>query len=269
MKSLKKVLFFLVLLTLCDLLLRKGFIAFFLPFQLPYNLNVLLVYTLFALAACWLTKRFAHSDKVTLSDLGIDLNRANQSDFIIGFFVGVILWGVVAMCQAYSAGFSWVLRPDVSMLSMLYGLLFIFIADLGTELYTRGYPLSKLESGIGAKAAIVFMLVIEVIKGFAYNPIGDELFVYAVLIPCLHIVFFSIIYFKTKRLGASLGIHTGANFITISVFDLREIQEGQAIPPGLFQANTALENLSIPALQIPWVGMAMLFSIAVYLWWNK
>ena len=35
-------------------------------------------------------------------------------------------------------------------------------------------------------------------------------------------------------MGAALGIHTGANFVTISIFDLRTEQVDQAIPSGFF-----------------------------------
>ena len=93
--------------------------------------------------------------------------------------------------------------------------------------------------------------------------------IYAIVIPVLHVIFFSIIYFKTRRLGASLGIHTGANFITISIFDLRVEQTGQLIPAGVFQSDTSLENLSVHALQMPWVIMALMFSVIVYCWWKK
>ena len=203
---------------------------------------------------------------MSMNDLGISLSRRNQFEFIVGFFVGVGLWGIVSICQSFSADFSWVLRPDFDPLTLIHGLLFIFVADLGTELYTRAYPLSKLGAGFGARMAILIMVLIEVGKSVGYN-YGSDLLLYAVLIPVLHIVFFSIIYFKTKRLGASLGVHTGANFITISIFDLRPAQPGQAIPAGLFQADTGLESLSVHALQLPWVVMAILFSAAMYFWW--
>ena len=196
------------------------------------------------------------------------MSKPNQFDFLIGFLVGVVLWGIVSLSQSYFAGFSWVLRPDFNAITLIHGLVFIFIADLGTELYTRGYPLIKLEEGFGAKMAIAIMVFFEIFKSFAYSP-GGDLFYYAIIIPVLHIVFFSIIYFKTRRLGASLGVHTGANLVSISIFDLREEQSGQIIPSGIFQADAELENLSIHALQIPWVVMATLFIVATYIWWVK
>ena len=268
MKPLLKVLSFLAILFLLDFLLRKGLIGHFLPFSLPMNLNVLLLYSAFAGCAWFVTKRFASSDQMSLKDLGISFSKRNRFDFWVGFLVGVVLWGIVAISQSLFAGFSWVLRPDFNAINLAYGIILIFIADLGTELFTRGYPLIKLEKGFGAKAAIAIMVVVEVVKSFAFN-LGSDVLLYAVLIPVLHIVFFSIIYFKTRRLGASLGIHTGANFITISIFDLRVEEPGQAIPAGLFQSSSELETLSVHALQLPWVGMAALFSIATYIWWER
>ncbi len=257
-----------MLLTLIDFLFRKGLVGHFLPFVLPLNLNILLLFAMFTGCAWFITKRFAQSDQMRLNDLGISLSKSNQIDFFIGFVVGTVLWGIVSLSQSLFTGFSWVLRPDFNALTLIHGLVFIFIADLGTELFTRGYPLIKLEEGFGAKAAIAIMVFFEVLKSLAFN-IGSDLLLYAVLIPTLHIVFFSIIYFKTRRLGASLGVHTGANFITISVFDLRIEQPGQAIPAGIFQADADLETLSLHALQLPWVVMALMFSIATYIWWTR
>ena len=117
-------------------------------------------------------------------------------------------------------------------------------------------------------SAIVIMVFFVGCKSISFDQSGPLLF-YAILIPVLHTVFFSIIYFKTKRLGAALGVHTGANFITISIFDLRIEQTGQAIPAGLFQSSTNLESLSIHALQLPYVVMAVAFSVAVYLWYKR
>jgi len=263
-----KPLLFTALLTLFDFLLRKGFVAHFIPFALPTNLNILLLFTVFAWLSLMVTKLFAKSDQMSLKDLGISLSAKNNLEFSLGFTLGVILWGIVALSQSFFAGFSWVLRPDFAPFSLLHGLLFIFIADLGTELYTRAYPLTKLKHDLGAKIAVITMVVLELFKSITYN-IGGDLFFYALIIPILHIVFFSFIYLKTKRLGASLGIHTGANFITISIFDLRVEQPSQAIPAGMFQASTELETLSMHALQLPWVIMAAMFSIATYIWWAK
>lgn len=166
------------------------------------------------------------------------------------------------------ADYSWILRPDINLLNIFYGLIFIFIADLGTELYTRGYPLTKFKESFGVKYAIIIMVFFVGLKSFSFDLKGEFLF-YTILIPALHTIFFSIIYFKTKRLGSALGAHTGANFITISIFDLRIEQPGQAIPAGIFQPNVELESLSLGALQLPWVFMALIFSVAVYFWWDK
>ncbi len=268
MKPILKGLSFLLVLTLFDFLLRKGFLGHFVPFILPYNLNVLLLFTLFAGSAWLITKRFAKSDGMRLNDLGVSLSKKNRSEFLLGFLVGIFLWGLVSISQSLITGFSWELRPDFNPISLLYGLIFIFIADLGTELYMRAYPLRKIEASYGAKMAVAVLVIFEIIKSLAYS-VGGDLFFYALLIPVLHIAFFSFIYFKTKRLGASLGIHTGANFITISIFDIRTAHPNQAIPSGLFQADRDLENFSIHALQMPWVIMAFLFCLVTYFWWTK
>jgi len=217
----------------------------------------------------WLiTKWYAKSDQLSLTSLGISFNRKNCFEFLYGFLIGVLLWGGVSICQSFFAGFSWELRPDVGYFNLIYGLVFIFIADLGTELFTRGYPLTILKNKFGAHTAIAIIAFCTGLNSFFVDAQG-ELLLYAVLIPVLHIVFFSFIYLKTKRLGASLGVHTGANFITISIFDLRPGQANQAIPSGMFQSNVELDSLSLTALQLPWVVMASLFSIAVYIWWRR
>ena len=116
--------------------------------------------------------------------------------------------------------------------------------------------------------AVLILTIFEVLKSLVFNW-GSAFLFYVVIIPVLHVAFFSVIYLATGRLGASLGIHVGANFITISIFDLRIEQPNQAIPAGLFEAQTELEELSMHALQIPWVIMASLFCIVTYVWWIK
>lgn len=265
MKSILKPIVFLVILTILDLLFRQGLLPFPLPFQLPNNGVILVMFTLFALFAWLTTKWFTKTDKISLSDLGISLNGKNRLDFFYGFLVGVGLWAIVSVQQAMYAGFLWELRPDISIFNVFYGLVFICIADLGTELFTRGYPLTKLKDQFGQRIAIIIMVFFVGLKSYSFDVEGELLF-YTIMIPALHTIFFSIIYFKTKRLGAALGVHTGANFITISIFDLRVGHPNQAIPSGVFQPNMALEDLSLTALQLPYVIMALVFSIGVYFW---
>ncbi|PCE66323.1 CPBP family glutamic-type intramembrane protease [Sediminicola luteus] len=268
MKPLLRPLVFLIVLWVLDIVLRKGFILFFLPFTLPGNLNHLLFFTLFAWVSWYLSKRMAAQAGNTMTTLGVSFNRKNNMEFYSGLLIGILLWGMVALIQGEIAGFSWVLRPESGAFNLLYGLLFIFIADLGTELFTRPYPLTQLESNYGIWFAMVFMVAFVALKSISFEVSGQLLF-FSILIPALHTVFFSFIYFKTKRIGGALGLHTGANFVTISVFDLRETQTNQPIPSGLFQSDSALDGLSMVALQMPYVLMAVLLSVATYWWWRK
>lgn len=268
MKPFLKAILFVVILWIVDILLRKGLVANFIPFQLPHTITILFLFSLFAFISWLITKWFCEKDKMTLYDLGISLDRKNRFDFLYGFLIGIFLWAIVSMVQSYTAGFSWELRADISLFDILYGLIFIFVADLGTELFTRGYPLKKLEESVGANAAILVMVFFVGLKSYSFEAEG-KLLLYSILIPALHTIFFSIIYFKTKRLGAALGIHTGANFVTLSVFDLRIEQPMQAIPSGIFQSNVELETLSLTALQLPWIFMAILLSVITYIWWIK
>ncbi len=268
MKPYVKAFIFLGILTILDLFFRKGLVGHFLPFRLPANLNILLLFTVFAICAWYISGWYIRAEQKQLSDLGISWDQKNRKDFLIGLLIGAALWSIVSLSQAYFAGFSWELRPSLALFNLAYGLFFIFIADLGTELFTRGYPLTKLKESFGAKIAIAVMVLFVSLKSYSPGAEG-ALLLYSILIPALHTIFFSIIYFKTGRLGASLGVHTGANFATISIFDLRTEQIGQAIPAGLFQANVEVESLSIHCLQAPWMVMAILFSITTYYWWTR
>lgn len=267
-KSLIKVFAFLGILTVLDFAFRKGFFGVPIPMPLPSSYIMLLFYSVFAIMAGFLTKRFARRDQLSLADLGISFSNKNRLEFFYGLLVGILLWGIVSIVQSLLAGFSWILRPNIGWYNILYGLFFIFIADLGTELFTRGYPLVKLKDRFGANIAIVIMVFFVGLISISMNAHG-ELLLYIILIPALHTLFFSIIYFKTKRLGGALGVHTGANFVTISIFDLREVQEGQVIPSGIFQADASLDTLSLTALQMPWVIMAVIFSFVLYFWWKR
>ncbi|OIQ30435.1 MAG: hypothetical protein BM564_03450 [Bacteroidetes bacterium MedPE-SWsnd-G2] len=268
MKPFYKATLFLVLVFLLEIVFRNGLLIHFMPFQLPYNANILIGFTGFTICCWFITKRFCKWDNMSLKDLGISFLSNNRKDFFYGFVIGVILWGIVSLAQSYFAGFSWVLRPNVSLVNIFYGLLFIFIADLGTELFYRGYPLTRYKDSFGYLWAIIIMFLFVSLKSYSPGLSGELLF-YALLIPGLHTIFFSIIYFKTKRLGAAVGLHTGANFITISIFDLRVTNPNQAIPSGIFDSNVAVDTLSLTAVQMPWVVMASLLSIVVYFWWQK
>ena len=268
MKPYLKAIIFLVLLTILDFLFRKGLIAFLLPINLPKNFIALILFLFFASFSVIVTKWFCKTDNITLSDLGISFSGKNRIDFFYGFLIGLILWTLVSILQSLTAGFSWQLRPDANFLNILYGLIFIFIADLGTELYTRGYPLIKFKDSFGSNTAIIVMVLFVGFKSYSFDVNGELLF-YTMLIPALHTIFFSIIYFKTKRLGGALGVHTGANLVTISIFDLRVGQEGQLIPQGILQPNKDLEILSLTALQLPYIIFAVAFSIVVYFWWKN
>lgn len=268
MKPYFKSIIFLLILTVLDFALRKGLIGHFLPIHLPGSISTLLYFTMFAIAAWFMTSWFCKRDNISLNDIGISFNSGNRNDFIYGFLTGFVLWAIVSLTQALSAGFSWQLRPEVRLFNLVYGLLFIFIADLGTELFTRGYPLTRFKESFGAHIAIAIMTIFVCLK--SYSPtLNDDLLLYSMLIPALHTIFFSMIYFKTSRLGAALGVHTGANFVTISIFDLRVEQAGQAIPAGIFQPDISIEALSIHHLQLPWVVMAIFLSVVVYFWWIK
>ncbi len=253
---------------LLDVLFREGLVGFFVPFILPGSLNLLLLFGVFAALSWIVTKWFCKSDKIGLSDLGISFSTRNRFDFLFGFLVGLGLWAIVSISQSYAAGFSWELRPNLSVMNLLYGLIFIFIADLGTELFYRAYPLTMFKDSFGAIGAVTIMVFFVGLKSYS-SDVEGELLLYIMLIPALHTIFFSFIYFKTRRLGAALGVHTGANWVTISIFDLRIEQAGQAIPSGIFQANVEVDALSLAALQLPWVFMALAFSIAAYFWWVK
>ena len=104
-------------------------------------------------------------------------------------------------------------------------------------------------------------------KSFSFN-LGGALLLYTILIPALHSIFFSIIYFKTRRLGGALGVHTGANLVTISIFDLRPEEQAESIPAGIFQPYAEPDSLSLSMLQLSYIIMAILFSVAVFYWWK-
>ena len=268
MKPYLKAIIFLISLTILDFLLRKGLLAYMIPFKLPPNLTIFFLFSLFEVLAWIITKWFCKADNIKLLDLGIGFDTRNRFEFFYGLTIGIVLWAVVSMVQSAVAGFAWTVNPNFNLFNIFYGFIFIFIADLGTELFTRGYPLRKFKDSVGATYAIIIMVLFVGLKSFSFGLQGGLLF-YTMLIPALHTVFFSIIYFKTKRLGGALGVHTGANLVTISIFDLRIEEESQIIPTGLFHPNVDLQTLSLSALQLPYVFMAILFSIVVFLWWRR
>ena len=157
MKSYLKASFFLVIVYILDLILRKGMIPIPLPF--PSHLSYLILYALFAILVWFITKRFARSDGQSLSDLGVDFRWKNRRDFLWGLAIGIIFWGAISLIQAWIADTKWIVRPGVSLFSVIYGFVFIFLADLGTELYFRAYPLTKFKENYGSGLAILIMTI--------------------------------------------------------------------------------------------------------------
>lgn len=261
-----KAILFLLLLWLFDVLFRAGFIGFLLPIPIQGKIGGLMMYSLFVGVAWGATRFFCRWDQVPFATLGISLGRDNQREFWVGLLVGITFWAIISYIQSWTSGFSWTIQEDVLISNLGFGLLFIFVADLGTELFTRGYPLMRLTKAYGPTSAILLLSLFVGLKSFSPNLTGELLF-YTILIPVLHTVFFSIIYLKTGRLGGALGVHTGANFVSICIFDLDGEQAGELIPHGFIQPETAIEELSMNALQIPYVVGAVLFSALVYFWW--
>ena len=129
-----------------DILLRQGYAAFLIPVKLPQQVFTFGCYALFALLALFITFLFSRMDKTSLPELGIVTDKKNRIDFFYGFLIGVFLWTLVSLFQSLWAGFDWQLVTEIDFTALLYILVFIFIADLGTELFTRGYPLAGLKT---------------------------------------------------------------------------------------------------------------------------
>lgn len=260
MKPYLNALAFLLLAWILEFLFRMGLLLHIFPLELSGEIGGFSMFACFTVLLLLLTHFMAKKDASSLSQLGINFKRRNRLDFLWGCIAGIVLWAVVSQVQAYSAGFTWEIRPSFQPVNLLLGFFFIFIADLGTELFYRGYPLTELDKSWGAPISIGVMVAFVGLKSFSPN-LELDLQLYTMIIPALHTIFFSIIYLKTKRIGGALGLHTGANFVTISLFDLRHDNDAQFIPSGWLQPDTTLDDLSLNALQWPWIAMPILLSI--------
>lgn len=260
-----KALSFLAILTILDFLFRKGIFFQIIPVPLPQYIVGLVIYGLFALLALFITSKFCQLDSLSLKNIGISLDKSNKREFAYGLLIGTIVWSVVSVSAAFFSGFWWELHLNNVILNITMGLLFVFLADLGTELYVRGYGLTQLKNRFGIVIAIILISLFVGFSSFSANSPTD-LMIYAMIIPALHAVFFSIIYFKTGRLGGALGLHTGGNFATISLFDFSGDQSGSLILPGLFHPDSSLEGLSIHAIQLPFIIAALILIAVVYFW---
>lgn len=261
-----KAILFLFLLWLFDVLFRAGLIGHLFSIPIQGKMGGLIMYTLFAGMAWGATRLFCRWDQIRFADLGISLGRNNRREFWFGLLVGIIFWAIISYFQGLISGFSWTIQEDILIPNLLFGLLFIFVADLGTELFMRGYPMIRFREAYGPPVAIFLLSLFVGLKSLSPN-LSGELLGYAILIPVLHNVFFSIIYLRTKRLGGSLGVHIGANFVSICIFDLDGEQAGELIPHGFIQPDRAIEELSMHTLQLPYVIGAVIFSVLVFYFW--
>lgn len=249
---------FLAILSVLDMTLRDGVLERLFGDVSSTFLLAFVFYSLFAALALTITVWFCRWDGIRLKTLGIGLDRTNRRDFLCGLVLGVIVWSLVSFTVSASAGFSWEFQLGNALINMWIGLIFIFIADLGTELYVRGYGLTGLKTVFGPYVAIAAISTLVGLRSYSPSVPSETLF-YVVLIPTLHAILFSIVYFKTGRLGASVGIHTGGNFATISLFDFG--RKG-----GLLHPDIDIQALSIHSIQLPFVAAALLLIVFVCVW---
>ncbi len=258
---------FLLLMAGLSWLMRTGGVLMFLP-ALPQPYTLYALYGLFAVAALLITAWFCKRDGLSLRQLGIGVDRNNRRDFVWGLLIAIALWGAMALVMTVTAGIRWQWHPEFLFPNLIIGLVFIFVADLGTEVAYRGYGLTRLSQGIGPWPAILCIAVFVGLQ--AYSPGRQEsMQVYAMLIPALHAVFFALLYLYTGRLGASVGLHTGGNLASISLFDFDGNVPGQLIPAGVFQPGETVMTNSAHAIQLPFVITALLIILALVLLWRR
>ncbi|MBN2498308.1 MAG: CPBP family intramembrane metalloprotease [Deltaproteobacteria bacterium] len=192
-----------------------------------YGAVFILAQVLAAVLSVWAATRFL--DRRPFRSLGFRLNGRWWLDYAFGLFTGAAVaagvflaelaagWiELVETCWTAEAGASFASLTGVALLAMI-------AVGFWEEMVGRGYQIRNLAEGLnlpalGARGAIAVACAgTSLLFGFghAFNP-------HASLISSLSIVAFGLLfagaYVLTGQLGISMGMHTGWNFFTGSVF---------------------------------------------------
>jgi membrane protease YdiL (CAAX protease family) len=173
-----------------------------LPFADYISLAVssLLTLTLIVLFTKW--------EKVTLPEVGIAFQRQSTLRFLSGFGVGIVMVAVQAIITAGFAEVSFVLSPDVSIITIAPSLILYLLVALREELVFRSYSIRSLANSISPIVALITITIIFILE----HVMAGVSWKMSVIGSGFGGILFGVAALKTKGIALPLGIHSAWNF---------------------------------------------------------
>lgn len=168
--------------------------------------------------ATFLARRFL--DKRSFVSLGLKLDQAALRDVLAGiaitfFQMGLIFWIEIYLGWTKFEGFAWQVETGAAVAGGLGIWLLIFlVVGWQEELFSRGYHLQTLESGLNTFWAV---LISSSVFGILHlgNPGASWVSTLGIFLAGL---FLALPYLLTRQLWLSIGLHIGWNFFEGVVF---------------------------------------------------
>ena len=124
------------------------------PVGLPRWTHGVVVGGSFTVVMLFFTYLFLKSDKLTMSELGLTFADGSLKRFLLDMGAGMALFGCFFLVYLWLTPVSVVSVSELNILdAVLVSFFAILMLAVMEEVVFRGYPLKKLESAIGIRAA--------------------------------------------------------------------------------------------------------------------
>lgn len=216
-----------------------------------------------SVAAVIATFVFIRLDRSSFKAAGLVPDKGSPGRFLVGFFIGIGLMGLLTAGVIFGSGFMVEMNPRSTVLHFLVATLPLIPLAWMEEAGFRGYPYQQLEKGYGALPAIF----ISALLFGAYHLANGWTFQAAFLGAGVWGLVFGLARAWSKGIALPTGMHYAAN-LTTSAFGVSEqssspfILYHPSVGHGMEQYKSSEWEILLPQLIL--MVLALLF-IGIYL----
>jgi membrane protease YdiL (CAAX protease family) len=162
-----------------------------------------------------------HWEGLDLRNLGLVPTRDRIRELSIGFAVGVLLFGILALVRGTFAGVTWTFGGWQATLPVLASLIVALLLLLPEELLFRGYAFQRLIQTLGVWPGILISAVLFGLYHLAGPGMWGIGAFFRAAMPALGGVVFGWLAVRTRGLALPIGLHLGGNWVQGAVFSFR------------------------------------------------
>jgi membrane protease YdiL (CAAX protease family) len=231
-----------------------------------------LISALASAAMLLVTAGLLHMEGVSISALGLPLDRRRVGELVAGFVLTAMLFLAVAAIQSAMVGATWQFRGVSGLFGALADLPLVLCLVLAEELLFRGSVLRSLRAIAGDRWAIA----LTALAFGAYHVIGSQNWAmglaFQFLMPTLGGLLFAWAAVRSGGLALPIGLHLGGNWVqaSVAVFAPHTIPGGGEAAAGLWRipiSASDVQVLTAPDL-LPRLPLLLAFAIAAALTWR-